>query len=170
MRVLSAEQSYRKGLAALAESRPEDAADHFLAAMESEHARGARQPDVRYLSYYGLSLARAFEAGPDAVRVCEAAVQGDPTSSNALLNLGRVYLLMDRTEEALVCFDRGARLAPDHEALSRELGRVDRRSRPLLSWLDRSHALNRWTGRARHAVSKARSGVPLGVRRRSVAS
>jgi tetratricopeptide (TPR) repeat protein len=158
MRALSAEQSFRKGLAALADSRPEHAADHFLAAMEAEQSHGARQPDTRYLSYYGLSLARAFEAGPDAVRVCEAALADDPTSSNALLNLGRVYLLMGRIEDALACLDRGARFAPTHGALARELGRVDRRARSLCPWLDRSHPLNRLGGRLR---------AVLGVRRRS---
>jgi tetratricopeptide (TPR) repeat protein len=169
MRVLSAEQSFRKGLAALADSRPEHAAGHFLAAMEAEQARGADQPDARYLSYYGLSLARAFEAGPDAVRVCEAALAGDPTSSNALLNLGRVYLLTGRVDDALACLDRGARLAPTHGALARELERVDRRSRSLCPWLDRGHLLNRLSGRLRAVLARTRRRGAPGVRRRSAA-
>jgi tetratricopeptide (TPR) repeat protein len=152
MSIQFAEQHFAKGLAALAEERALEAADCFLAAMQAEAGDGARRPDMRYLSYYGLSLAKASYATASAVQACELAYQSDPLQPTVLLNLGRVYLLTGRTAQALGCFERGVRLAPAHRALRRELAQANRRGRPLFSFLDRSNPLNRWTGRLRSAL------------------
>jgi len=152
MSVQFAEQHFSKGLAALAGERPLEAADCFLAAMQAEAGDGARRPDMRYLSYYGLSLAKASYATASAVQACELAYQTDPLHPALLLNLGRVYLLTGKTEQALACFERGIRVAPAHRALQRELARADRRHRPVFRFLDRSNPLNRWTGLLRSAL------------------
>jgi tetratricopeptide (TPR) repeat protein len=160
MSVQFAEQHFAKGLAALAEERALEAADCFLAAMQAEAGDGARRPDMRYLSYYGLSLAKASYATASAVQACELAYQSNPLHPAVLLNLGRVYLLTGKTTQALGCFERGIRLAPSHRALLRELSRADRRRRPFFSFLDRSNPLNRWTGRMRSALRVPSSPRP----------
>jgi tetratricopeptide (TPR) repeat protein len=152
MTVSAAERSFNKGLAALAAAQPLRAVDCFLEAMQIEERLQLRDPDMRYLSYYGLSLARANRATHLAFEACDLAARHDPSNPLLLLNLGRVLLLAGRRALALACFERGLRIAPDHLALKRELGRVDRRSPPPLRFLDRSHTLNRYIGRLRESL------------------
>ncbi len=147
----SAERSFKQGLAALAEKRPDAAADFFLSAMQIEWRQSVR-PDMRFLSYYGLSLARAKHALPQALQACECALAKDPASPALFLNLGRVYIIAGKTEQALDCFERGLRFAPYHEPLRRELSQIDRRSEPVVRSLSRSHLLNRCAGRIRASL------------------
>jgi predicted Zn-dependent protease len=159
MPVPSAERSFRDGLAALAEARPLHAVDCFLDAMQIEQRLRVPRPDMRYLSYYGLSLARANRVTHAALEACELAARHDPSHPLLQLNLGRVHLLAGRLPLAIQCFDRGLRLAPNHRSLRLELARVDRRARAVLAFLDRSHWLNRWLGRLRESL-RARLGAP----------
>lgn len=165
MSVLSAESSFSQGLAAFTAARHAEAAEHFRAAMRIEKQRGVLRPDARFLSYYGLSLAKSTRPTPVAVKACERAADADPTNPVLLLNLGRIYLLAGLTPKALQCFERGIRFAPTHGPLLRELRGVERREKPLVPGLGRSHPINRWAGRVRVAV---RAGTPrwLSPRRR----
>jgi len=138
-----------KGLAALAAAQPLRAVDCFLDAMQIEERLRVRQPDMRFLSYYGLSLARANRATNAAAEACELAAHHDPRDPLMLLNLGRVRLLAGRRAEALECFKHGLRLVPGHAVLLQALERGERRSVPVLPCLDRSNKLNRWVGRVR---------------------
>jgi tetratricopeptide (TPR) repeat protein len=149
---------FDKGLAALTDERPLEAVDHFLDAMQLEQRLRVRHADMRYLSYYGLSLARASRATQAALEACGLAVQHDPTNPELWLNLGRVHSLAVRLPEAIRCYERGLRLDPAHRGLRLELSRIDRRSRRVLSALDRSHPLNRWTGKLR-VFFRARAGL-----------
>jgi tetratricopeptide (TPR) repeat protein len=158
MPIPSAERSYHEGLVALAGARPLHAADRFLDAMQIEQRQGVHHPDMRCLSYYGLSLARAGHVAHAALEACELAARHDPSDPVLLLNLGRIHLLAGRLAPALHCFERGLRLAPDHRALRLELGRIERRSRRTVRFLTRSHPLNRWMGKLRDSL-RARAGA-----------
>jgi len=149
MPVSDAQRSFNKGLAALAAAQPLRAVDCFLDAMQIEERLRVRQPNMRFLSYYGLSLARANRATNAAAEACELAARHDPRDPLLLLNLGRVRMLAGRRAEALECFKRGLRLVPGHAVLLQALKRGERRSVPLLPFLDRSNKLNRWVGRVR---------------------
>jgi tetratricopeptide (TPR) repeat protein len=149
MPILSAENRFRQGLAAVVDDRHGEALDHFLTALEIERERDVDVPDARYLSYYGLSLARVHGPGPEAIAACEQAVRRAPAHAALLVNLGRVYEMAGRTARALACFDGALRLAPEHRPLRRDLARIDRRTRPVIASLDRSHVLNRWLGTLR---------------------
>jgi len=106
MSIASAEVSFNKGLAALTDGRPLRAVDHFLDAMQIEQRLRSHRPDMRYLSYYGLSLARAQRALHAAIEACSLAVRREPKRAELLLNLGRVFRLAGRRDEALGCFER----------------------------------------------------------------
>jgi tetratricopeptide (TPR) repeat protein len=149
MATLSAENAFRKGLGALSENRPEAASKYFRQALDLERDRSKSRLDMRYLSYYGLSLAQAGLSTQIALQACKTAVfkqNGDPV---LFLNLGRVYAITGKPVRAMEAFERGLRLAPDHKILKKELAKLDRRSRPALPFLDRSHPVNRWIGRHR---------------------
>ncbi len=149
MAILSAENAFRKGLGALAENRPEAASQYFRKALDLERDRSKSRLDMRYLSYYGLSLAQAGLSSQIALQACKTAVfkqNGDPL---LYLNLGRVYILKGKLVRAMEAFERGLRIAPDHKILRKELAKIDRRSKPAISFLERSHPVNRWIGRHR---------------------
>jgi tetratricopeptide (TPR) repeat protein len=149
MPILSAENEFRRGLVALVDGYPGIASDHFQAAIVIERQRGAARPQMRYLSYYGLSLARSRGATPQAIQACEVASRRDFFNPDLLLNLGRVYLLAGKTTKALATFERGLQLAPDHRGLITEHAKVDRREAPPFSIIRRGHPLNKLFGRLR---------------------
>jgi len=148
---LFARNSFKKGLLAVVDNRHEEAAVHFKRAVDTLRERGDR-PNWRYLSYYGLSLARARRDSVDAIRVCEQAATAE-SHADLYLNLGQVYLLAGKLPQALEAFAQGLRLEPANKALQEALHRFDRRTAPLIPMLPRTHRLNRWLGQARGRFS-----------------
>jgi tetratricopeptide (TPR) repeat protein len=146
---LSAENSFRRGLAALVDGEPQTAASHFQSAIKVERQQMVARPQMRYLSYYGLSLAMSGGAAAQAIKACEAATRSDPYNPDLLLNLGRVYLIAGRITRAMATFEAGLRMSPGHRGLRSEHAKVDRREPPPLTAVPRGHALNKWLGRLR---------------------
>jgi tetratricopeptide (TPR) repeat protein len=149
MHILSAENAFRRGLASLVDGDPTVASDYFQSAILTEVQRGVKRPQMRYLSYYGLSRAQAFGATPQSIQACETAARRDFFNPDLLLNLGRVYLLAGKTTKALAAFERGLGIAPSHKGLRAEFTKIDRRAAPPLGIVSRSHPLNKWLGRLR---------------------
>jgi len=149
MPILEAENHFRKGLVALVENDGPNAVTHFQSAIQIERQRAVTTPQMRYLSYYGLALARSHGATPEAVQACELAARRDFFNPDLLLNLGRVYLMAGKTTRALAALERGLILAPRHAAIRAELQRNDRRQPPPLSFVPRNHPVNHWLGRLR---------------------
>ncbi len=147
MSILTAENSFRNGLMALADSKPRQAAEYFHTAMTVDKNRGRGRSWVRYLSYYGYSLARTQRTPREAVELCERAVRLSRHDPDILLNLGRVYASTGKISRALRAFQIGLEICPDHNALQVEMSRHDRRSSPMVSFLSRNHPINRTLGR-----------------------
>lgn len=153
MPVLAAEDSFRKGLSAFSDERYARALECFESAIEIERQNEVRYPDPRYVSYYGVALARAGGADAECLRLCELAARRDPFNASILANLARVYVMSGRHADALDALRAGLARIPGHPLLERELARTDRRRRPVLGHLDRSHRLNCWLGRLRARAS-----------------
>ena len=159
MPILSAENAFRKGLGAMAEQHPEKASVYFRQALDLERERSKSRLDMRYLSYYGLSLAQAGLSKQIALQACKTAVfkqTGDPL---LFLNLGRVYLLIGKPARAMEAYERGLKINPEHKALRMELAKIDRRSRPTVPFLDRSNPVNRWLGRRKTSRNGAAANL-----------
>lgn len=153
MPILTAENHFRKGLVALVDNDPAQAVTHFQSAILIERQRGVARPQMRYLSYYGLALAKAQGANFEAVHACEAAARRDFFNPDLLLNLGKVYILAGKTTRALAAFERGLALAPNHPALNQEVIKYERRKVPPISVLSRRHPVNKWLGRVRSSFA-----------------
>jgi tetratricopeptide (TPR) repeat protein len=136
---------------------PATAADEFQSAILIELQHGVRRPQMRYLSYYGLSRAQARGATPDTIQACETASRRDFFNPDLLLNLGRVLVLAGKTSRALATFQRGLELAPKHKGLLAEYAKIDRRETPPLTVVSRSHPLNKLLGKLRWSL---RSHMP----------
>ncbi len=152
MPILSAENSFRRGLVALVDGDPAAAADHFHASILIEVQHGVTRPQMRYLSYYGLSRAQAHGATSQTIQACETASRRDFFSPELLLNLGRVYILAGKTTKALGAFHRGLDLSPNHKGLLAEYTKLDRRETPPLTIVARSNPLNKALGKLRFSL------------------
>ncbi len=149
MAILAAENCYREGLVALMEGRPDKATNYFEAAMLTERQHNVHRPQMRYLSYFGLSRAMSRGADRDSIRACETAATEEFFNADLLLNLGKVYLLAGKVTKALNTFERGLNVDPNHKGLQAAIRRADRRRRPPLPFLQRDHLINYWLGRMR---------------------
>lgn len=157
MPILSAEIAFRKGLVALVGCDSAQALTHFEEAMRIELQRRAERPQMRYLSYYGLSVAQAYKPTPEAIQACETAVRNDFFNPDLELNLGKVYLLAGKTTRALAALERGLRMAPGHAGLLAELRKAERRAPLPIPWIRRSHSINQWLGRFRASFASRTS-------------
>jgi tetratricopeptide (TPR) repeat protein len=127
MPILSAENSFKKGLVALVDGDPDQALGFFRQALEIERQRNVRRPEWRYLSYYGLSLARTGRHGSEAIEACETAAEREALRADLFLNLGRVCAMAGKLEQARRAFQRGLTLDPACRALAAEIADFDRR-------------------------------------------
>ena len=167
---MTAEQHFRRGRALL-ERRPREAVVHLREAVEQEKRGGVLRPQMRYLSYYGLSQAMAKGGRPtrESVQSCEAAAAQDPHDPDLLLNLARVYLLATKKTRGLAMCEKGLRFFPDHRGFRSLLDEVDRRASPVVPLLGRDHPLNRSLGRLR-ATLFPKPEAPTRMHRRSATS
>lgn len=149
MNSLSAECYSKRGFASLKAGDYKSAANQFRRALELDRERSRRTPEMRYLSYYGFSLAKAGLSGRIALEACQTAVSRQKRDPILYLNLGRVYALTGKTAQALRAFELGLHIAPDHPVLRREMGTLDRRCKPMIPFLGRAHPLNRKLGQLR---------------------
>jgi len=161
MDTLSVERYARLGFAAYREKNFKRAAECFRQALELDRQRNQRQPDMRYLSFYGLSLAKAGLSSKIAIQACTRAVSHKRTDPVLFLNLGRVYAMSGQETSAMRAFQQGLALAPDHLQLRRALGSLDRRSRPVVPFLHRDHSVNRTLGRLRAGLRRRRAEDPV---------
>jgi tetratricopeptide (TPR) repeat protein len=142
MLVQAAESRFQRGLQALREGRSLEALALFEAALELERRLGARTPQGRYLSYYGLCLARDGNQPREGAELCRQAIALEFFNADLFWNYGRALLLSDRRKEAFAAFVRGLSVQKNHQEILRELGRMGWRKRPVLAFLPRANPIN----------------------------
>jgi Flp pilus assembly protein TadD len=135
---------FRQGLKALKTGYPQKALVHMSRAFESE------KHNPFYLSFLGLSIARAERKWDQAAELCEIAVQLRRNECQFHLNLAEVYALAGRREKAIDTIDIALAHFGKDERLVRARSRVEKRRAPMLPFLTRNHFLNRTFGKVRH--------------------
>lgn len=161
METYSVERFARAGFEAYRDGDFKEAAELFRKALDLDRQRNQRQPDMRWLSYYGMSLAKAGLSTKVALQACTRAVSLKRNDPVLYLNLGRVYAMSGQTVLAMKTFEQGLAVSPDNVKLRTALGRLDRRGAPVISFLSRDHAINRWLGRMRANSRRKREGSAL---------
>lgn len=96
-------------------------------------------------SYLAFCLARERRQFDYAIRLCREAITRDPHSSIHYLNLGKVYLLAGRKDDAIRTFRQGL-LYEGSPAIIGELKRLGLRKQPVLGFLRRENPLNKYLG------------------------
>ena len=147
MLVQAAETRFQRGLQAFQDGRGLEALALFEASLELEQRLGARNPQARYLSYYGLALARDAGQLREGAEFCRQAVAREFFNADLFLNYGRVLLMQNRRKEAFAALVKGLSVQRNHQEIIAELARMGWRKRPMIACLARSHPLNAALGK-----------------------
>jgi tetratricopeptide (TPR) repeat protein len=145
---LDAMAEFKEGIKLLKNEYPQKALVRLRRAFECD------QHNPYYISFLGLSIARAQRKWDQASELCEIAVQLRPTEIQFHLNLGEVYAASGLREKALDKLDHALELFGEDARLRQARGRIQKRRNPLLPILGRKHFLNREFGKLRHRTLK----------------
>jgi Flp pilus assembly protein TadD len=139
---------FREGVELLKNEYPEKALVRLRRAFESDK----RNP--YYISFLGLSIARAEQKWDHASELCESAVQLKRKEIKFHLNLAQVYALAGLRDKALHTLENASKLFGDDARLRRARSKLVNRRAPLLPFFGRNHFLNRELGKLRHRILK----------------
>ncbi len=151
-----AENSFARGLTALARARTREALALFETAIEIERQRGVARPQARYISYYGLCLALEKHRLHEGISLCREALQREFYNPDLCCNLGRLLVIAGKRKEAYAVLCKGYRLQPNHRGLIVELNGLGQRRPPVVSFLSRGNPINVILGRMRQTPAAAR--------------
>jgi len=127
---------------ALSSLREENDLGAMLLLEEAEQISST--PKVR--SYLAYCRAKVKNEYSDAITACRQALKEEPLNGDHYLNLGRIYLLVNKRGPALDIFRKGIKIGP-HPQLMQELRKFEMRKPPVISSLPRTHAINRALGK-----------------------
>jgi tetratricopeptide (TPR) repeat protein len=96
-------------------------------------------------SFLALCIARERGQTNKAVALCMETLETEPDNPVLYLNLGKIYLMQGKTEEAIAVFRKGLSQGADEQIIA-ELGRIGTRRPPPLSFLNRDNPLNKYLG------------------------
>ena len=139
---------FRQGVELLKHEYPQKALVCLQRAFESE------RHNPYYLSFLGLSIARAEGKWDQASELCEIAVQLRRREIQFHLNLAEVYASAGRRENALDTLDTALELFGENERLRFARSKVEKRRSYVLPFFSRQHFLNRELGKLRHRTLK----------------
>ncbi|HTV59182.1 MAG TPA: tetratricopeptide repeat protein [Verrucomicrobiae bacterium] len=120
------------------------------ALVHARRALGAAPKNPFYLSYTGLLAALAERRFGDAESLCQEALGMKVNHAQLYLNLAEVYRQAGRQGEAIMVLEKGLISAGRDFRIRRALEKIGMRRPPVLTFLHRSHPVNRTLGRWRH--------------------
>jgi Flp pilus assembly protein TadD len=142
----SALAEFKQGITLLRNGNSAEAFEYLRRAAE------LKQQNPLYLSFLGVSVARAQRKWDAAVQLCQTALSLRRNEAQLYLNLAEVYVSAGRRDDAIEILDT----APKYCGVDARIGRVrsslGRRHSPVLSLLGRGHFLNRSLGKLRHRM------------------
>jgi Flp pilus assembly protein TadD len=137
-------REFKQGLNFLRDNYAGRALPHMQRAMELDRS------NPYYMSYLGVVLARSEQKWGEAERLCDAAVRMKRNQAQLYLNLAEVYAQAGRKDDAVDALQAGLKYARRDVWLTIAMNRLTRRREPVLSFLTRTHPVNRQLGMIRH--------------------
>jgi Flp pilus assembly protein TadD len=138
---------FKLGINLLRKGQSAEATEHF------RHAAELEQKNPYYLSFLGVSVARAQRKWAAAVKLCEMAIGLRRNEAQLYLNLAEVYVSAGQRDEAVEILDRALIYFSADARIRRARANLGVRSSPVLPFLERGHFLNRSLGKLRRRVS-----------------
>jgi tetratricopeptide (TPR) repeat protein len=135
---------FREGVELLKNEYPQKALAKLRRAYECD------KHNPYFMSFLGLSIARAQRKWELASELCETAVRLNPKEIQFYLNLGEVYAASGMRERALDKLDDAVQLFGEDARLRQARSKVQNRRNPILPFFGRTHFLNRELGKLRH--------------------
>lgn len=137
-------REFKTGLTLLRDNYATKALPHMRRAVDLD------KNNPYYMSYLGVVLARSEQKWGEAERLCDTAVRMKRNQAQLYLNLAEVYATAGRREDAVETLESGLKFARRDVRLTIAMNRLTERRRPVLSFLERRHPLNRQLGMLRH--------------------
>jgi tetratricopeptide (TPR) repeat protein len=139
---------FKEGVKLLKNEYPQKALVRFRRAFECD------KHNPYFMSFLGLSIARAQRKWEQASELCEMALQLKPKEIQFYLNLGEVYASSGLRERALDKLDDALEIFGQDARLRQARSKVQNRRNPILPFFGRAHFLNRELGKLRHRALK----------------
>jgi hypothetical protein len=105
-----------------------------------------------FYSYLGYGIAMRDRRVRDGLKLCRHSIEVEFFQAENYVNLARTYLLARDRKGAVKTVRAGLKIDRNNQALIVLYKELGIRSRPVLPFLDRSHPLNVFLGRVRHAL------------------
>jgi tetratricopeptide (TPR) repeat protein len=144
---IGAEEQHRRGRELAEAGRWPEALEYFRSALRLD----PHHP--RYRSSYGVALALVERRFHEALELCRSAAKEEFFNADLYHNLACVHLAFGFKAEAIRFLRRGLMIDRDHAGIGGELRRLGVRRTPVLRFLPRRHAINRWLGRLRRRAA-----------------
>lgn len=129
---------YEKGVEAIDRGDTLSALVFFEKALQVEN-----NPSIS--SYFAYYISKERGQFSKAVLLCEEAKNKEPENSNIYLNLGRIYLLQNKKEDAVKIFREGMKYGKNQRIIE-ELTKLGIRKPPVIRFLKRSNPINKYLG------------------------
>lgn len=108
--------------------------------------RAAQREDTpTFSSFFALCIAKERGQFQLAVTLCEKAKAREPHNTVHYLNLGRIYLIAGKKDDAIRTFREGLGYEQNRGIID-ELEKLGTRKPPLISSLERSNPVNKYLG------------------------
>ena len=141
-------EEFHRGVELLQRRCPEQALLHIERAF---HIDGE---NPYYISYMGLAVGVARKQWAEAEIFCQKAVKMHRNQPVLYLNLAEVYRRSGRKEDAVAALERGLLNTGNAKVLRNALGKLSRRRRPAIPFLNRNHKVNRKLGELRQQIGQ----------------
>lgn len=135
---VEAEKLFTKGLEALNQGDTLSALACFEKATSIENS-----PII--CSYLAFCVAKERGQFSRAILLCEEAITKEPKNSAHYLNLGRIYLLINKKADAINIFRIGLSYEENQQIVA-ELNKLGTRKPPLIPFLKRKNPINKYLG------------------------
>ena len=139
---------FRQGMALLRQGQSSEALEYLRRAAE------LNQENPTYMSFLGVSMARAKRNWEAAAELCKTALNLRRNDAQLYVNLADVYVSAGRRDIAVETLDSGLRRCGADARIARARGRLTKRRSPVLPFLGRGNLLNRSLGKLRHRLLK----------------
>jgi predicted Zn-dependent protease len=145
--------SFKEAVALLKSDYPQKAAVLLKRCVDADRA------NPYYSSFLGLAIARSKKSSLEAAKLCESALQSGKRELQFHLNLAEVYVATGQRDSAIATLDRARESFGPSSRLAKARARAEKRSAPVLPFLDRSNPLNKNLGKLRHRVTRRFSAI-----------